>query len=194
MNSPTLTAQFQLENADLNAFKRFLDGNKSGASILQKVKVPLILLLVILGATVFFKTQLPPVPSVPVRPVPQTSLWLSTILPVGLVIVFWGFIFTNNRARRNAPILVNPSTVTLSDEDFRVEFGVTAISTQWKGVPRVEQTQTHVFLFTEARDGFIVPHRAFDSDEEFQQFCDFARHHQQAAQPNPPEPPPIARA
>lgn len=152
----------------------------------------------LLVGTLVFKSQLPPARSSSYAPrVHRSTNWVAlapAVLPGVMFPIFYFLaVSSTKKARQNAPILQHPSTVTLSDQDFRVEFGSTSTTTRWDGVPRVENTPTHLFLFIQPKDGFIVPRRAFDSDEEFARFCDLARRHQEAARPLAPQPPPIAQ-
>jgi len=197
VTSSPLTAHFQLEQADVDAFGNFLTlgGKVSGSKTQLIIRTLLILFGALLAFGIFFRSQLPPPrPSYYSRPASRGSNWLllaPTVGPLLMVPIFYIIIVASNKkARQKLPILTNPSTVTLSEEGFRVEFGPTNNFTRWDGVPRIESTLKHLFLFTLPRDGYIVPHRAFDSDEAFARFSDFARAQCQAAKPQTP---PIAQ-
>ena len=262
VTSPTLTAQFQLESADIDAFTQFVSTgaktNDPKGKQLFRALIPVV--VGILFAGLMFKAQLAPPNPYRYSSTPHTSplaslvgffapiiliavFWLlvttkgtkpvrllrtvglllvavlvagvmfkiglaeshaprysrgapsvsplmslaSLFLPMLLLFGFWLFVLSaNNKTQQKAPMLQHPSTVTLSGEEFRVSFGTTTVINGWQGVPRVENTATHMFLFTQPKDGYIVPRRAFASDEEFARFCDFARAHCEVAKPVTP--------
>ena len=114
---------------------------------------------------------------------PLVSL-VSLLLPMVLLVAFWWFILSSSRkAQAKLPILQNPSTFTLSADGVQLSYNPTTTQTAWSGIERVAQTPTHLFLFDQPRSAFIVPRRAFASDEEFALFGDFARAHCEAAKP-----------
>ena len=193
----SLAAHFQLEAADVQAFQRYASGDKGKQ--LSPVQTLLALLAGVVIMGFFFYLTLPKSPATrPIRAAsnagsPLFSV-LSLFLPMLLFTGFWLFLISaSKKANKKSPILQHPSTVTLSNEELRVEFASTAVTNRWTGVSRVENTATHLFLFTQPADGFIVPRRAFNNDEEFEQFCGFARQKSEAARPPAPETPPIAR-
>lgn len=196
MNS-SLTAHFQLEAADVGAFQRYTNGDKGKQLSPVQTLLALFVGMVIMGLF-FYLTLSKSATTRPLRAAPSASSplfsVLSLFLPMLLFAGFWLFLITaSKKANKKSPILQHPSTVTLSNEELRVEFASTAVTNRWAGVSRVENTPSHLFLFTQPADGFIVPRRAFNSDEEFEQFCGFARQKSEAAKPPAPQMPPIAQ-
>ena len=193
VSSSPLVAQFQLQPSDLSAFSRFASGSTGKkATPLQTL---LVLFFAVLGATVIFYNTLHNVRTVRAAPVPSSGRPLLSVLGLVLPLVVFGafwifFIVANKKARANSRALQRECTVSLSEDDFRVEFGPTTIINRWPGVLRVGDTREHLFVFTQSSDGFVVPRRAFASDEEFERFFEFAHTRCEAAKPLVP---PLAR-
>ncbi len=195
--NPSLTAHFQLEGSDVQAFQRYASGDKGKQLSPMQTLLALFAGVVIMGF--FFYLSLPKSPATrPIRATPSASSplfsVLSLFLPMLFFVGFWLFLISaGKKSNKKSPILQHPSTFTLSNEELRVEFDSTTVTNRWAGVSRVENTAIHLFLFTQPADGFIVPRRAFNSDDEFVRFCEFAHQKSEAAKPLAPETPPIAR-
>jgi hypothetical protein len=113
-------------------------------------------------------------------------------VPFLLVCGFWLFMLWHHKPLRGFNTRT-PISIILSNEGIAHQSGDAQIQTPWSAIRKVEATQGHLFLWAPANRIFIVPRRAFDSDEGFVQFRDFARRYQEAAGRSEPESPPIAR-
>ena len=187
----SLVAQFQLQYDDWKAFGRFANGNKSGAATPRIIRTLFVLFSLLLIAGVVFRASLPPARPISYAPTSSGASSWSTLLALVLPVVIFGVIYalalqTNKKARIESPIFRHPNTVTLATSDIRSECGPTTTTVRWQGISRVANTPQHLFIFTQPKNAFIVPRRAFDSDEEFARFADFARAHCEAAKPQTP--------
>ena len=76
-----------------------------------------------------------------------------------------------------------PNRVTLDEYSATRHTTNSANVVQWPGIRRVVTTDDYLGFFTGAGECFIVPRRAFESNEDWQRFVTFAREQWQRAQP-----------
>lgn len=129
-----LSAQFQLQAADMDAYARFLNGGKSNFGTQRIIRTLLVMFGLLLVAGLTFRSQLPSRPSVYAPRVLPGLSWVTLaplLAPMMMFPVFYVIALgANKKARGKLPILQNPSTVTLGNENFRVQFGPTDITTR----------------------------------------------------------------
>lgn len=106
------------------------------------------------------------------------------MIAFGIICVF--ALQNNKKAHLASPMFQHPSTVTLSPNGVRSDDGPETATVRWEGISRVANTSQHLFIFAQPKRALIVPRRAFDSDEEFARFADFARAQCEAAKPQTP--------
>ncbi len=117
---------------------------------------------------------------------------LGLVLPLIVFGAFWTFLIVNQkRAQKAMPAWNEPSTITLDETSVTQQAGAFSNRIEWRGFQKVVATGDHLCLFTTDNDGFVVPRRAFDCDDAWQRYVNFARQHWQKTQPAIP---PIANA
>ena len=95
------------------------------------------------------------------------------------------------KARQKQRAFSEPNRVTLDTNGATQYITHRATSVQWRGIRRVVATNDTLGLLFGAGEGFIVPRRAFDSDDDWQRYVGFAQQHWQKTQSVLP---PIANA
>ena len=118
--------------------------------------------------------------------------FLGLALPLGVFGAFWIFIIISQRkARLTNPAFNEPSTIALDRQAMSQSAGTLSTRVEWRGMEKVTATNDHLCFFVSDNNGFVVPRRAFDNDDDWHSYVDFARQQWQNAQPVKP---PIANA
>lgn len=113
------------------------------------------------------------------------TLWL--VLPFVLALVFYlALLVFNRRKMAKQPMFVAPITMRLNEEGIEGTGAVGRDTIFWKAVHKIIETPTHLFVLNSPQGGFIIPKRAFASEEEAARFIGFARENYQSAQPQVP--------
>jgi hypothetical protein len=95
---------------------------------------------------------------------------MSAILTLGLLLT---------STSKKVKTVYTDRTIALGD-DVRINFGDDGITSesanshteiQWTAVQKLVRTRSHIFLFVTQRRNLVIPKRAFDSDNAFNQFC-----------------------
>lgn len=60
--------------------------------------------------------------------------------------------------------------MTAAADVFRAESERGKTEVRWKAIPRLERTEDRLFVFSTPRLAYIIPRRAFDADDAFDQF------------------------
>lgn len=113
--------------------------------------------------------------------VPQLIFALSLFYMAGMLF----------KLRQKQRDFFESNSITLDTNGATRHTEDSANSVKWRGIRRVVATDEYLGLFVGAGEGFIVPRRAFNSDDDWQRFVNFARQQWQHTQPDVP---PIANA
>lgn len=115
------------------------------------------------------------------------------LILVGLIFMgfYWWALTVNKRANARRPSFIHTSTMRLDETGMMNHCDAFIFNVEWRGFTLVAASDGHLGLFTSATEGYMVPRRAFDSDDDWQRFVNFAREHWQQTQPAIP---PIANA
>ncbi len=190
-----LEARFQLTTADSRAFAAIAQGrtDTSKSGNLKRNLIMLLTVAVISGLMFKFLPNTAAPRPVNAANAPMTWQSVASLLaPMLLFLGFWGFLFyAQKKARAAAPAWNEPSVVSLDKNGVTQRAGAVTNNIEWRGIHRVLASSDHVGLFTSKDDGLVVPRRAFDADEDWHNYVNFAREHWQKAQPIVP---PIANA
>ena len=117
-----------------------------------------------------------------------TSGILGMLLPMILLVCFWGF-FIWSRKMRYAKIFATdpeysqPCVTEITPEYLRHQTASGEVKTRWNGVHKVVETATHIFLWNSPNEAHIVPKRAFANEEDALRFARMATDYWQQAQP-----------
>jgi hypothetical protein len=115
-----------------------------------------------------------------------------TIFPIACVLAGLLLLFSSRRfhvwlfrrsADKNIPSsdLLRPQHMTLTPEAVMHRTEHASGSTEWAGIQHVGITATHIFIFTTSTTAFVVPRRAFASDESFNEFAQTAQKYREIA-------------
>lgn len=108
----------------------------------------------------------------------------ALLLPFVIFTVFYLVILNSNKkAQRARPAFQNPSTIALDARAMTQNYGAFTNIVEWRGFTQVIASEEHLGLFTSATDGYVVPRRAFESDEQWQRFVTFARQQWEKTRP-----------
>lgn len=187
VGSSTFTAQFQLQPGDVRALSRHV--MRSRESVRAIVGALLVLLALLFGSSFLYQRRLNFYYVHRIGPVtgPPGAALQAMGAPLLLFCGFWLFLMWHHKPLRGFNTRT-PISITLSNEGITHQSS-SEIQTTWAAV-RIEATKNHLFLWVPSNKILIVPRRAFDSDEEFARFCDFAR---QRCEEQKPLVPPIAQ-
>jgi len=186
VNSPPLSVEFQMTRDDLRAPMN--KGTVKPATPIGRI-IPILFGVIMLLA---FALQ----PILLLRhprhryAASQQAPWESVaglVIPLLFFACFWFFImrFSQNKSAA-LPRLNQPTEVSLGEDSLVNLCGDYLYSVKWPSVERIEVGKTHLLVWTEALEAVVVPRRAFDSDEAFTRFADFARAQCEAAKPLTP--------
>jgi hypothetical protein len=73
--------------------------------------------------------------------------------------------------------LLREQTMSVVEDCFRAESSRGKTEVRWSAIPRVHLNAECLFVFSTRRLVFIIPRRAFDSDEEFDAVASAAQQH-----------------
>ena len=146
---------------DLQALARHVEG-----SPVKRLRLLAFLLFILAIPTIVFELLLAP---------SEFELW-PIVLQITLGVIFWLMSSSRFRAHlwlnlaRRSPLYgahrfaVTPAAFLVMSEKVKSEV-------KWSAIPKVVLDDERLFLFMSGRFAYIVPHRAFDSDSEFQAFA-----------------------
>ena len=198
LDAAALEARYQLTDEDNKAFQTLAKGVNSGVAPKLQLLMFGALILFALG-TSFYGTV---VAKVKPRPAPNLagSSWMGSpwasvlgmLIPIVVVGVFWLVIVRVGKAEQSkSTAFVEESIMRLDRVSATNICGPYTNITQWHGLVCVASSETHIAFLTNVNSGYIVPRRAFNDDQSWQRFVDFAREQWQQSQPTVP---PIAAA
>lgn len=145
---------------DLQALARHVEG-----SPVRRLRLLAFLLFLLAIPTTLFELLLAP---------SEFRLW-PIVLQLSLGVIFWLMSSSRFRAHlwlnlaRKSPLYaahsfaVTPASFLVMSEKVKSEV-------KWSGMPKLVLDDERLFLFMSGRFAYIVPHRAFDSDGDFQAF------------------------
>jgi hypothetical protein len=95
------------------------------------------------------------------------------------------FLLTWNAFARRAPArdasprgsLANEFELTAAPDGLHLVSGKLNAHFQWSGILRLNDTETHLFLYTDAAQSIVVPKHCFDSKEDASRFAIIVRSH-----------------
>jgi hypothetical protein len=79
------------------------------------------------------------------------------------------------RAGRNAEKVLGWRRVVIDAQGVHITSKVSSTTCLWDGIDEVATTNAHVFFYIMTNSAFVVPRRAFPSDQAFDDFVDAAR-------------------
>ena len=184
-----MEARFQLNALDLSALRKIAALHRD--TRLNNAINPLVLLaLLVSTAYALFAPIFDPT-----LRAPATTQWPGVLYFVAPFVVFDAaliyILVVISRARKEQRKFSEPNHVTLDRNGVTRHTENSAHTVQWRGIKRVAATDNHLCLLSGASAGFVVPRRAFESDDEWQRFINFARDHWEQTRPVPA---PIAAA
>ena len=196
LDATPLEARFQLTADDSKAFQTL--GKAAGGNAAQRLlRSMLALFVLLLVASLVFSSELNRRPT-RAASAPTGSSWMSVLgllIPVVIFAVFWFFITQASKKEAAKSVgFVEPTTMRLDAGGTTHVCGAYTNITQWRGIERIASNETHIAFFHDANQGYLVPRRAFESDQSWQRFVDFARERWEASRPIASPAPPIAAA
>ncbi len=99
--------------------------------------------------------------------VSSMGFWLSTLLPVSLILVLWWAIlrFSGRRAFQMTPEMAEQRTCVIDADKIAVT-GQTFLSEfKWAGVLYVAETKSLILVYTTKTNAVMLPKRAFSTDQ-----------------------------
>jgi len=104
------------------------------------------------------------------------------------VLVFGGSAFGGRRqqaelkrsVRRDRTFSMTRRVILTSDA-VESSAGPSASRTLWEGVVKVAATETHLFIYLTKDQAIVIPSRAFESEDDFEDFIEFARQYHRVA-------------
>ena len=79
------------------------------------------------------------------------------------------------RDLRHERSLFLPHRVMLTPEAIEHAIGPNSTRSLWVGIAKIDHTKTHLFIYTSPNQAIVVPGRAFQSEEDFEDFCKTAQ-------------------
>ncbi len=170
-----ITVEFDATFEDNYAFQWHWYNNSPTA---RKLRIISLLLLEVLLIPACVLAWFVPVPASNQMPA-QVTKFLLTMLPLMMVIPLihpWAFrqcfrhTLQEYHVRKAKSTLFGKRTITISSEGV-VEIGEQSRqSTPWLGIKRIERTTNYVYLYLSTKAAYVVPRRAFPSEEAFDAF------------------------
>jgi hypothetical protein len=154
-----LTLQFELSLADYQAMSRQLYARKPIQSVANMLLVWLVMMIVVSFGTWIY---------------PGMGFVWGMLAGILLVVANALRTYLRLRPMPNGALLCQ-YLVQLSDDRIHLETPGWTTDMLWKGVLSVEETPKHCFLRIDSIAAYVIPKRAFASDESAHQFVAFAR-------------------
>jgi YcxB-like protein len=145
---------------DFKAFTRFITvGFDGGHSIYKLLFGSALVMGIILGIALAFA---------------DVRLHIASLMAGLFGGVFWLVIFSRLQARNMGPatdgLFFGPRTVSITDDGLREKAEKYDSLFNWSSVRSAESVGEYIFVLVDRNAGIIVPHRAFASDAERDQF------------------------
>lgn len=168
-----ISVEFTATRADMSAFQRFVT-----ARIRASVRTPIYWLVLVLGA-VLAGAVLSGALGVHVEA--KSAAVVAVLVPA----IWWPLsrLYRLAAAPGETGSLVGPRTITLSEDGVRQLTPLHRGFTAWEGVLDVVQAGGYLFLMTDTLAGYVIPRRAFATDEAWSTLGSVAKARMVAARP-----------
>jgi hypothetical protein len=174
--------EYVLQREDLQAFRRFLENQKSWWRRVATTVAWGTLVVALVLSMVVPDEQLRKLVPIEVKHPFGLGVIVGVAAMLTMMLAAKGIVFRSANTSSEGKAL----RVPLAPEGITVATRLTWTEIDWRLVSRVEATPTHLFLFLEHGTCYLVPRRAFADASVFQEFIRLAKQYQRGDSPAVP--------